>query len=52
MEQTIDDFKRDIGNNDQIRSYVEINGVKATKRDFMPDVENRICVKSDKTSGF
>ena len=52
MEQTVDDFKRDIGNNDQIRSYVEINGVKATKRDFMPDVENRICVKSDKTSGF
>ena len=45
MEQTVDDFKRDIGNNDQIRSYVEINGVKATKRDFMPDVLSHLYQK-------
>ena len=50
-EQPVDAFKTDIRNNDQVRSYVEINGVKVTKREFTPDIENRVCIRSDKTSG-
>lgn len=50
-ELTSDEVKQKIDEADRIRSYVEIDGARVTKREFTPNVEERISIMSDKTSG-